>query len=125
MDPNLWNVQNVLFDVFNFQKQDQLPEAKNQAVKTFKFTLTTEMKSYRDVVASTNSLVIPEATIYRFRKRQGKMWTYLSDASLTISQIDYVLVNKKWTNCIHNTEPYNSFCSTVAWDQTTEFSSLK
>ena len=50
MDPNLWNVQNVLFDVSNFQKQDQLPEAKNQAVKTFKFTLTTEMKSNRDVV---------------------------------------------------------------------------
>ena len=52
-----------------------------------------------------------EATNHRFQKRPGKMWTYLSDATLTKTQLDYVLVRKKWKNCVKNTEPYNFFSS--------------
>lgn len=52
-----------------------------------------------------------EATNHRFRKKPGKLWTYLSDAMLTKSQIDYILVRKKWRNSLKNTEPYNFFSS--------------
>ena len=52
-----------------------------------------------------------EATNHRFQKRPGKQWTHLSDGVLTRSQIDYVLVRKKWRSSIKNTEPCNSFNS--------------
>lgn len=52
-----------------------------------------------------------EATNHRFQKRPGKQWTFLSDATLTKTQLDYVLVRKKWKNCVKNTEPYNFFSS--------------
>ena len=52
-----------------------------------------------------------EATNHRFRKRKGKMWTFLSDGTHSKSQVDYILVNKKWRNSIHNTEAYDSFSS--------------
>ena len=50
-----------------------------------------------------------EATNHRFRKKPGKLWTFLSDATLTKSQIDYVLIRKKWKNSLKNTEAYNFF----------------
>ena len=52
-----------------------------------------------------------EATNHRFQKRPGKQWTHLSDGVLTRSQIDYVLVRRKWRSSIKNTEPCNSFNS--------------
>ena len=52
-----------------------------------------------------------EATNPRFQKRPGKLWTFLSDAVLTKTQLDYVLVRKKWRNSVKNTEPYNFFSS--------------
>ena len=52
-----------------------------------------------------------EATNHRFRKKNGKMWTFLSDATHTKSQLDYVLVRKKWRNSIKDTEAYNYFDS--------------
>ena len=52
-----------------------------------------------------------EATNHRFQKRPGKLWTFLSDAVLTKTQLDYVLVRKKWRNSVKNTEPYNFFSS--------------
>ena len=52
-----------------------------------------------------------EATNHRFRKRKGKMWTFLSDATQRKSQVDYIMVNKKLRNSVHNTETYSSFSS--------------
>ncbi|MCP4493478.1 MAG: hypothetical protein GY820_40160, partial [Gammaproteobacteria bacterium] len=52
-----------------------------------------------------------EATNHRFQKKGGKLWTHLSDGMLTKSQIDYVLVRKKWRNSVKNTEPCNYFNS--------------
>ena len=52
-----------------------------------------------------------EATNHRFQKKAGKLWTHLSDGVLTKSQIDYILVRKKWKRSIKNTEPCNSFNS--------------
>ena len=52
-----------------------------------------------------------EATNHRFQKRPGKLWTFQSDATLTKTQIDYILIRKKWKNSVNNTEPYNYFHS--------------
>ena len=46
-----------------------------------------------------------------FEKKKGKLWTYVSDMSGTKSQIDYILINKKWKNSVHDCEAYNSFSS--------------
>ena len=46
-----------------------------------------------------------------FKKRKGKLWTYISYMNNRKSQIDYILVNRKWKNSIHNCEAYNSFSS--------------
>ena len=35
------------------------------------------------------------------------MWTYISEMSGTKTQVDYILVNKKWKNSVHNCEAYN------------------
>ena len=47
-----------------------------------------------------------------FQKRKGKLWTYISDMNGHKSQIDYILINKKWKNSLKNVEAYNSFAST-------------
>ena len=47
----------------------------------------------------------------KFQKKAGKLWTYISDMSGTKSQVDYILVNKKWKNSVKNVEAYNSFAS--------------
>ena len=46
-----------------------------------------------------------------FQKRQGKLWTYLSDMNGVKSQIDYILINRKWKNSVKNVEAYSSFSS--------------
>ena len=49
-----------------------------------------------------------EITNTRFRKRSGKQWTFLGPEG-SKSQIDFILVSKKWRNSVKNVEPYNSF----------------
>lgn len=46
-----------------------------------------------------------------FQKRSGKLWTYISDMSGTKSQIDYILINRKWKNSVKNVEAYSNFGS--------------
>ena len=58
--------------------------------------------------AEENNLMI---TNTRFQKKRGKLWTYISDMNGLKSQIDYILVNKKWKNSIRNVEAYSSFSS--------------
>ena len=52
-----------------------------------------------------------EATNHRFQKRPNKLWTHLSDGTLSKSQIDYILVRRKWRNSIKDTVVSNSFNS--------------
>ena len=47
-----------------------------------------------------------------FQERKGKLWTFLSDMTGSKSQIDYILINKKWKNSVKNIEAYSSFAST-------------
>ena len=42
-----------------------------------------------------------EITNTRFQKKQSKMWTHLSDGTLTKSQLDFILVRRKWRNCVN------------------------
>ena len=46
-----------------------------------------------------------------FQKKSGKLWTYLSDMGGTKSQLDYILINKKWKNSIKNIKAYSFFAS--------------
>ena len=46
-----------------------------------------------------------------FQKKIGKLWTFISDMSGTKSQVDYIMINKKWKNSVHNCEAYNTFSS--------------
>ena len=49
-----------------------------------------------------------------FQKRRGKSWTHTSP-NASNSQIDYVIINRKWKNSAINCRAYNSFIS-VATD---------
>ena len=46
-----------------------------------------------------------------FQKKKGKLWTYISDMTGKKSQVDYILVNRKWKNSVKNSEAYSSFSS--------------
>ena len=59
-------------------------------------------------LAQEAGLVI--TNIHRQKKR-GKLWTFISDMSGTKSQVDFILVNKKWKNSIKDCEAYNTFSS--------------
>ena len=45
-----------------------------------------------------------------FQKRQGQKWTHTAP-NTCISQIDYVIINKKWKKSATNCRAYNSFAS--------------
>jgi len=47
----------------------------------------------------------------QFRKKEGKLWTHLSDGTLTKSQIDFILVRRKWRKSVKDVEPYSFFRS--------------
>ena len=55
-----------------------------------------------------------EITSTGFHKKVGKQWTFVGPGGAK-SQIDFILINKKWRNSVLNVEPYNSF-STVGSD---------
>ena len=61
-----------------------------------------------DLACEANLIVTNTA----FQKRKGKLWTFLSDMTGSKSQIDYILINKKWKNSFKNVEAYSSFAST-------------
>ena len=52
-----------------------------------------------------------EATNHRFQKHPNKLWTHLSDGRLSKSQIDYILVRRRWRNSVKDTVVTNSFSS--------------
>ena len=57
-------------------------------------------------IAEEPNMIIPNTT---FQKKPGKLWTYVSDMGGTKSQIDYILINRKWKNSVKNV--YISFAS--------------
>ena len=75
--------------------------------------------SYHEQTNSNGNLLLEHATECNLiitntqrKKKKGKLWTYISDMKKdNKTQIDYILVNKKWKNSIHNVEAYSSFCS--------------
>ena len=46
-----------------------------------------------------------------FQKRKGKLSTFLSDTGGIKTQVDYIMIRKKWMNSVKNCEAYNSFSS--------------
>ena len=46
-----------------------------------------------------------------FQKKRGKLWTFISDMTGAKTQVDYILINRKWKNSTKNSEAYNSFSS--------------
>ena len=52
-----------------------------------------------------------DITNTRFKKRPGKLWTFISDMSGSKTQVDYILVNRKWKNSVKNVEAYSAFSS--------------
>ena len=61
-----------------------------------------------DLACEANLIITNTA----LQKRKGKLWTFLSDMTGSKSQIDYILINKKWKNSVKNIEAYSSFAST-------------
>ena len=46
----------------------------------------------------------------KFRKKRGKLWTYRGPRGHH-SQIDHIIINKKWKNSVVNSEAYSTFSS--------------
>ena len=74
--------------------------------------------SYHENSNSNGKIVksfIQEADLFvangHFQKKPAKLWTYLSDMSGRKTQVDYITINKKWKNSVHNCQSYNSFSS--------------
>ena len=79
----------------------------NDAKFTFHESTNTNGKLLLDLVEESNMVI----TNTIFQKKHGKLWTYVSDMSGSKSQIDYILINRKWKNSVKNAEAYNSFSS--------------
>ena len=60
-------------------------------------------------LAEETNMIITNTT---FQKRKGKLSTYISDMNGNKSQIDYILINRKWKNSVINAEAYNTFANT-------------
>jgi hypothetical protein len=58
-------------------------------------------------LAMEKSLMI---TNTHFRKKDGKLWTYISPGGCKY-QLDYILIRRKWKNSVLNAEAYNTFAS--------------
>ena len=77
--------------------------------------------TYHDKTNSNGRLLLEHATECNlhirntmFEKKKGKLWTFISDMNGRKSQIDFILINKKWKNPVHNCEGYSSFSSLVS-----------
>ena len=60
-----------------------------------------------DYAEETNMMIVNTF----FRKRTGKLWTFVSDSTGAKTQVDYILIRRKWKNSLHNCEAYNNFSS--------------
>lgn len=60
-----------------------------------------------NMAEETNMMI----TNTRFQKRKGKLWTFISDMNGSKTQIDYIMINKKWKNSVKDIEAYSNFAS--------------
>ncbi|XP_072023006.1 craniofacial development protein 2-like [Amphiura filiformis] len=73
---------------------------------TYHNTTNRNGKYMVDLVIDKNLII---ANTY-FRKRNGKLWTYMSPTGSKY-QLDYVLIRKKWKNSLLTAEAYSTFSS--------------
>ena len=52
-----------------------------------------------------------QITNTKFQKKHSKLWTYVSDMTNLKSQVDYILINCKWSNSVKDVCAHNSFTS--------------
>ena len=53
-----------------------------------------------------------QITNTKFQKKHSKLWTYVSDMTNLKSQVDYILINRKWgANSVKDVCAHNSFAS--------------
>ena len=83
-------------------------EIGNEAAKYTYHQETNHNRALLIDLFQENHLMIANAC---FQKKTGKLWIYLSDMVGTKSQLDYILINKKWKNSIKNVEAYSFFAS--------------
>ena len=46
-----------------------------------------------------------------FRKRLCKLCTYMSDSNGAKTQVDFIMIRRKWRNSLKNCETYSSYSS--------------
>lgn len=61
----------------------------------------------KDLVSEAGLVV----TNSHFQKKRGKLWTFISDMNGSKTQVDFIMINKKWKNSVKNCEAYSSFGS--------------
>ena len=79
----------------------------DDAIYTFHSSTNSNGKLMIDYLQETNLMISTSA----LEKKKGKLWTYISDMNGSKSQVDYILINRKWKNSIKNYEAYSSFSS--------------
>ena len=79
----------------------------DDAIYTFHSSTNCNEKLMIDYLQETNLMIDKNS----FRKKKGKLWTYISAMNGLTSQVDYILINQKWKNRIKNCEAYSSFSS--------------
>ena len=75
-----------------------------------KYTMHTTSKGNQKLLnelAVEKNLIIGNTS---FQKDLGKLWTYIGPGGYK-SQIDYIIIRKKWRNSLLNADSYNSFSS--------------
>ena len=65
-------------------------------------------KLVANFIQETNLCVVSAS----FQEKPSKLWTYVSDSK---TQVDYIMVNRKWKNSVHDGQAYNTF-STIGYD---------
>ena len=59
----------------------------------------------------------------RLQKKKGKLWwTYISDMTSHKTQVDYLLINKKWSNSVKDIAAYNT---SIGSDHSTLMAKIK
>ena len=77
------------------------------ALYTFNDKTNNNGKLLLDYFIETNLIIAST----RFQKKRGKIFTFISERNNFKSQIDYILINNKWKNCLNNFQAYSSFAS--------------
>ena len=86
--------QNILIVLGDFNAQLD----KNLAKYPYHETSNTNGKLVNNFIQESN-LFFANA---HFQKKSANLWTYISDMSSRKTQMDYIMVNKKWKNSAHN-----------------------